>query len=159
MPRVLGVDPGTRRTGIGIVDRDGTRYRCVHHAVVAPEADASLAERLHAIHAALRDALDRYRPDAVAVEDVFYHQNARSALLLGHVRGVALLAACQVGVAVHSYPPARVKKVIATSGRAAKAQVGQMVRAILGLSEAVPVDAADALAVAICHLNAVRWPG
>lgn len=159
MTRVVGVDPGTRRTGVAVVERQGTRLVHLYHDVIAPADGADLAGRLHRIHGALVDVIARWKADAVAVEDVFYAQNARSALLLGHVRGVALLAAAQAGIPVRSYAPARVKKVIATSGRAEKSQVERMVGAILGLREKVAPDAADALAVAICDLHAIDWPG
>jgi crossover junction endodeoxyribonuclease RuvC len=152
--RVLGIDPGTRSVGIGVVDRVGTRLVPVAHVVVAPGRMAGdVPARLKAIHEGIREAIREHRPDAVALEEAFHGKSAQSALRIGEGRGVALLAASTEGVPVHQYSPATVKKAVTGSGNAHKSQVNRMVKVILSITEDVPEDAADALAVAICHLN------
>jgi crossover junction endodeoxyribonuclease RuvC len=153
---VLGIDPGTRRTGFGVVVRRGSRLAHVDNGLVAPKADLPLATRLKAIHEALAEAIARYRPDVVAIENVFVHRNVRAALKLGHARGVAMLCAAQAGLDVHEYSPAEVKMSVVGTGRAEKDQVAQMVRLLLALPEVAQTDASDALAVAICHAQRQR---
>jgi crossover junction endodeoxyribonuclease RuvC len=148
---VLGVDPGSRHTGYGVVDTDGRRPRLVEMGTIAPGPELSLPEKLRHIHAGMAALLERLRPDALAVEDVFHAANTRTALVLGHVRGVVLLAGAQAGLPVHEYPPATVKQQVTGYGRAEKTQVAFMVTRILALPvEAPPGDATDALAVALC---------
>jgi crossover junction endodeoxyribonuclease RuvC len=152
--RIAGIDPGTRSVGIGVVDKEGNRLSLVAWELVAPgRMSGDLPARLRAVHIGLREALARHRPDAVALEEAFYGKSAQSSLRIGEGRGVAILAAALQGLPVHQYPPATVKKAVTGAGAAHKSQVGHMVRVILGLSEEIPEDAADALAVAICHLN------
>ena len=142
---VLGVDPGSLRTGYGAVETDGLRHRLVDKGVLAPPARLPLAERL--------------RPDALAVEDVFHAVNTRTALVLGHVRGVVLLAGAEAGVGVHTFPPATVKQQMSGFGRAEKRQVALMVTRILGLAgDGEAGVAADALAVALCYAHRLRDP-
>jgi crossover junction endodeoxyribonuclease RuvC len=148
---VLGVDPGSLRTGFGAVETDGRRHRLVEVGVLAPGPRLPLAEKLWHIHAGVARLIERLRPDALAVEDVFHAANTRTALVLGHVRGVVLLAGAQAGLPVHEYPPATVKQQVTGSGRAEKSQVAFMVTRLLDLpQEAAPGDATDALAVALC---------
>ena len=148
---VLGVDPGSQRTGYGAVETDGRRHRLVEMGALAPGQRLSLSEKLRHIHDGLEALIARLRPDALAVEDVFHAQNARSAIVLGHVRGVVLLAGARAGLAVHEYPPATVKQQITGFGRAEKTQVAFMVTRLLELDAAAAAgDAADALAVALC---------
>jgi crossover junction endodeoxyribonuclease RuvC len=148
---VLGVDPGSLRTGFGVVETDGRRHRMVEMGALAPGPRLSLAEKLRHIHAGVAGLIDRLRPDALAVEDCFHSANTRTALVLGHVRGVVLLAGAEAGLPVHEYPPATVKQQITGFGRAEKAQVAFMVTRLLALPEdATPGDATDALAVALC---------
>lgn len=152
--RVFGIDPGSARTGYGCVESDGRRHRLVLCGAVAAPARLPFAEKLGAIHRGLGSLLASARPDCVAVENLFHASNVRSALLLGHARGVALLAAVEAGVPVFEYSPAEVKRAVVGYGRAEKVQVQQMIKLLLGLAEPpVPHDAADALAVAICHLH------
>ena len=150
---VLGVDPGTAVTGYGVVDRSGAGgLRLIECGVVRPRAGAPLAVRLQTIFEGITEIIARHRPDAVAVEAVFVHKNARSALILGHARGVILLAAAQAGLAVTEYPPAMIKKAVAGAGAATKAQIQQMVARILRLkTPPAPSDAADGVAVALTH--------
>ena len=154
--RVLGIDPGSRFMGYGVVEERRGRLVHVGHGVIKVDADAPLEQRLKALHGALMAALKQHRPDAVAVEGVFTFRNARSALILGHARGVALLAAAQAGLGVHEYAPARVKRAVGAGGGADKDAVARMVCTFLELGELERSDASDALAVAICHLNQGR---
>ena len=151
--RILGIDPGTRFTGFGVVEQVRGRLVHVAHGVVRADAELPLEKRLHAMHAALARELQRHRPLAVAVEGLFSHRNARSALVLGHARGVALLAAAECGLDVFEYAPARVKKAVGAGGADGKDAVARMVKTLLHLDVEVRADATDALAVAICHLN------
>lgn len=152
--RVLGIDCGTSSTGYGVVETDGSGYRLIHYGAIRTSRSTPFAQRLHKIHSELARLVVRYRPDAVAIEEVFYSLNAKSAIKLGHVRGVAMLAAAAAGVPVSEYSPLAVKSAVVGMGRAEKEQVQQMVKVLLGLRERPePHDAADALAVAICHIN------
>jgi len=156
--RVLGLDPGSRRTGFGAVERLGNRLRCVEHGCVKPPAAAALAARLHFIARGAGAVMDRLEPDAVVVEEAFFRENVRSALVLGHVRGALLVAAAERGIAVFEYSPREIKRAVVGNGGAAKEQVGFMVRRLLGLAAEPGADAADALAGAICHLLRARSP-
>jgi len=154
---ILGVDPGSFRTGYGVIDTDGRRHSLVEKGVVAPPHASDLTLRLRVIHEGVSRIIARLRPDALAVEDVFHAANARSALVLGHVRGVVLLAGAEAGLSVHAFAPATVKAQITGFGRAEKRQVALMVSRILALeSDEEPGDAADALAVALCLAH--RFP-
>jgi crossover junction endodeoxyribonuclease RuvC len=153
--KIFGIDPGSERTGYGCVASDGARHRLVVCGCVTAPARAVFADRLLVIHARLAALLSEHRPDCVAIENIFHARNVRSALKLGHARGVALLAASQAGVPVAEYTPAEIKRAVVGFGRAEKRQVGSMVRLLLGLDDVpAPHDAADALAVAICHMHA-----
>ena len=155
--RVFGIDPGSVRTGFGCVESDGSRHRLVACGAITAPARLPFPERLLAIHTELVAQLARCRPDCVAIEALFHAINARSALQLGHARGVALLAATQAGLTVDEYPPAEVKRAVVGYGRAEKLQVQQMVRLLLGLDDVPgPFDVSDALAVALCHVHALR---
>jgi len=148
---VLGVDPGSLRTGYGVVESDGRRHRLIERGTLAPSPRISLPDKLRHIHDGVSGLIERLRPDALAVEDVFHAVNTRTALVLGHVRGVVLLAGAERGVPVHEYPPATVKQQITGFGRAEKGQVAFMVTRLLELGQdAEPGDATDALAVALC---------
>jgi crossover junction endodeoxyribonuclease RuvC len=151
---VLGIDPGSIRTGLGVVEAEGNRLRCTLMQVVEAGERGPLEERLVRVHEGVAAALRESGARAVAVEGVFVKASVRAALQLGHARGVALLAAAQAGAAVFEYPPALVKRAVTGKGSAEKTQVQFMVRALLHLDPAQKLlpDAADALAVAICHL-------
>lgn len=154
-PRVLGIDPGTRRLGWGIVERRGPKLVGLAAGVLALAATDPLEARLLRIDAALAELIERHRPSALAVEDVFYAKFPRAAIQLAHVRGVVLLAAAREEVLVRSYPPALVKRTVAGRGAADKQQMARIVAATLGLKKAPPSDAADALAIAITHLSTI----
>ena len=157
---VLGIDPGSRHMGWGVVARDGTRMRHVAHgtieAVVGLSQGASFADRLVVIEEQLVEILRLHRPTCASVEGIFYAKDAQAASKLGHARGVALLVCARAGLEIAEYPPARVKRTVAGGGRADKHQVAQMVRVILCLRELPAPDAADALALAVTHLSQVR---
>ncbi len=149
--RVLGIDPGSRLCGWGIVDRDGSKITHVDNGVFVLEPKGALPARLGYLLESLETLLDKYQPDVLGAESVFQHRNARSALVLGQARGVALAAAARRGLAVHEYTPMQVKKALTGSGRAGKEQMQQMIALRMGLKEVPQVDAADAVAVAVCH--------
>ncbi len=152
--KIFGIDPGSDRTGYGCVEAAGSRQRLVISGAIRTPA-GPFPEKLLAIHTALAALIRECRPDCVAIENLFYSTNARSALKLGHARGVAVLAAVEAGLPVVEYTPAEIKRAVVGYGRAEKHQVQQMVKLLLGLPALpTPHDAADALAVAICHLNA-----
>jgi crossover junction endodeoxyribonuclease RuvC len=152
--KIFGIDPGSNRTGYGCVERVGGRHVLVICGSLSGPPRAPFPDKLNAIHDGLKALIERHRPDCVAVEDVFHARNVRSALKLGQARGVALLAAAEAGVPVVSYAPAAVKRAVVGYGRAEKQQVQQMVKLLLGLQEPpAPHDVADALAIALCHLQ------
>jgi len=152
--RVLGIDPAAAGpAGYGVVEMTGTTCRMLRFGALRRSPRASFPERLRAIHALIADLIAEFSPDAVALESVFTALNMKTALKLAEVRGVVTLAAAQAGIAVHSYAPREVKASVAGYGNASKQQIQQMVRATLNLREAPqPSDAADALAVALCHI-------
>ncbi len=153
--RVFGIDPGSARTGYGCVETDGSRHHLIAAGAIASPARAALPQRLQRIHDGLGRLLAQHRPDCVAIENLFHAKNVKSALVLGHARGVAVLAAVEAGVPVVEYTPAEVKLAITGYGRAEKHQIQRMVALLLGLARAPsPHDAADAVALAICHAHA-----
>jgi crossover junction endodeoxyribonuclease RuvC len=152
--KVFGIDPGSQRTGYGCVESDGRRHRLVVCGAIVTAPRLGLPAQLLRIHQQLIALLAEHRPECVAVESIFHAVNVRSALILGHARGVALLAAVEGGYACAEYTPAEIKRAVVGYGRAEKHQVQEMVRLLLGLRTIpTPNDAADALAVAICHLH------
>jgi crossover junction endodeoxyribonuclease RuvC len=152
--RILGIDPGTQVVGYGLVEPQGNRILLIGFGVIRAPMKAPYPERLLRIHDEIVRVIREQKPDAVAIEEAFYGKSASAALRMGEGRGVALVAVAQEARMLHQYTPAEVKKAVVGNGRAHKSQVQQMVRLILGLREAPePEDAADALAVAICHCN------
>ena len=152
--RVLGVDPGSRYLGYGLVEASRSGPRHLAHGVIRAGSAAPLAERLEVLFLELGRIIDVFAPAAMAVEGVFTHKNARSALVLGHARGVVLLLAARARVPVFEYAPARVKRSVGAGGNDSKASVERMVRRLLRLEGSLErADAADALAVACCHAN------
>jgi crossover junction endodeoxyribonuclease RuvC len=152
--KIFGIDPGSERTGYGCLETDGRRHRLVICGSISAPAGTHFPDRLLTIHAGLAALLSEHRPDCVAIENIFHARNARSALKLGHARGVALLAASEAGVPIVEYAPAEIKRAVVGFGRAEKQQVGQMVKLLLGLEvQPSPHDVTDALAVAICHVH------
>jgi crossover junction endodeoxyribonuclease RuvC len=155
---VLGIDPGVANTGYGVVAHHGSGLVALDGGVMETPAHLEHGARLAAIHARAAALMDEYLPDAVAVEDLYFGANARSAFAVGQARGVVVLAAGQRGIPCASYTPQQVKQAVCASGRAAKDQVQRMVQTLLGLDELPrPDHAADALAVAICHANGAPY--
>ncbi len=151
---VLGLDPGTADTGFGMVESAGSRLRALASGVIKTRPATPTEQRLAEIHAAVSDLLDRYQPDALALEELYFGANVRTAFAVGQARGVMLLAAGQRLTPARSYTPQQVKAAVCGHGRAGKDQVANMVARLLGLSAAPESDhAGDALAVAICDLN------
>ncbi len=149
--RILGIDPGSRVCGYGVIDEERGALRYVECGVLTAPEDRAMEERLGEIARGLREVLDELAPGIVAVEDVFTHQNPRSALALAQARGMALAVIGLAGLRVASYPPALVKKTVAGSGRADKGQIARMVQSLIHLRSLPRADATDALAVAITH--------
>ncbi len=152
--RIIGVDPGSNTTGYGVIESDGRRYELIEYAGIRGPKHLSFPERLLAISQKLEEVIERLSPEACAVEDTFYAVNVKSALKLGQARGAVLVAAARAGVEVFEYSPLEIKSALVGYGRAEKQQVQEMVRVLLGLKTAPePLDASDALAIAICHIN------
>ena len=157
--RIIGIDCGTERTGFGVIDTDGRAHRFVDAGVIRTKSVHALEKRLYFIARELRGIIDAYSPGAIAVEEVFHAVNAKSALKLAHVRGVALLLAAEAGLAVNEYSPLEVKVSVVGYGRAEKHQVQMMVLSLLGIGQQFEsFDATDALAVAICHGTRASFP-
>lgn len=154
--RILGIDPGSHVTGYGVVDKSGNYLRHLLHGEIKPRKDSSLSDVLIHIHSQLSAIIDEARPQAVAVENIFYGKNVRSLIRQAQVRGVVIFACADKAVPVFEYTPLEVKKAVVGYGRAEKRQVQVMVKAILKLESLPPADAADALAQAICHANFLK---
>ena len=156
--RILGIDCGSRITGYGLIDTRGSDYSFVECGAIRTRPKEPLALRLHFIHTRLQDVIHEFQPEVAVFEMVFHAANAQSALKLGHVRGVSLIAAVQSSLPVYEYSALQVKSAVTGYGRADKSQVQQMVCSLLALREAPePYDASDALAVAICHAQSHRY--
>jgi len=153
--RVLGIDPGTVRMGIGVVDDTGGRYKLVHYDVLKLSSSENICIRLGKIFKFVKEQINEHKVDVVAIEDVFMSVNARSALKLGQGRGAAIAAAMDAGREVFEYTPREIKKAISSYGAADKTQVAFMIGILLGVKDIKSNDATDALAISICHLNTV----
>ena len=154
--RILGLDPGLRRTGWGVVAVEGARLTHVAHGVITPRDTLAFAQRLLVLFAAIGEVIALHAPDEAAVEETFMNNNPQSALKLGHARACCLLAPAQAGLGVAEYAPILIKKAVVGAGHADKAQVGFMIRRLLPTAGETTADAADALAVAITHAHARR---
>jgi crossover junction endodeoxyribonuclease RuvC len=151
---VVGIDPGTSNTGYGVVEGLGPRLRALEDGVIRTRKGAPLERRLAEIHAHVCDVLDAHAPDAMAIEELYFGANARTAFAVGQARGAILLAAGQRRLPLHSYTPQQVKGAVCGQGRAGKEQVSTMVARLLGMPAPPAADhTSDAMAVAICHLN------
>lgn len=154
----LGIDPGTATTGYGIVkDSPDGRLKKICYGVIRTDSKTPYPLRLKQIHEEITNLIEQYKPEVVAIEQLFFNTNTKTALSVGQARGVAILTAALAGLDIAEYTPIQVKEAVATYGRAEKIQVQQMVKVLLGLDEIPkPDDAADALAIAICHLNSYK---
>jgi crossover junction endodeoxyribonuclease RuvC len=156
---VLGIDPGTAVTGFGVVAFDGRATSLVECGVIRTTARDPLPQRLHDVHEGITELIARHRPDTLSIEDVFYAKNVRTTVVLGHARGVILLAAQQAALTIHEYPPSEIKKAITGRGGASKEQVQFMVTRLLRLKAAPePADAADGVAAALCACLSASLP-
>lgn len=151
--RIIGIDPGLRNTGWGVIEADGTRLSYIADGSVHSDADAPLATRLLQIHTQLAEVLRNFLPDEAAIEETFVNKDARATLKLGQARGAAMLVPALVGISVAEYAPNVVKKSVVGSGHAEKDQVKHMVKLLLPRAEMKTVDSTDALAIAICHAH------
>lgn len=157
--RILGIDPGSRITGYGLIEKRGNRLLHIDNGAIITRSEMALADRLKVIYDGLCRVIETYTPETVAVEQIFLSNNALSALKLGHARGAVLLAGVNHDLPVHEYTALQVKSAVVGYGKAEKIQVQQMVRTLLGLPEIAQQDASDALAVAICHAHSHRTLG
>jgi len=153
MVRIIGIDPGLRRCGWGVIESEGNRLAYVACGTLTPPVDLPLSARLVALHAGLIELIDRFRPDEAAIEETFVSAGARSALQLGQARGVALMTPALKGLVVGEYAANLVKKAVVGAGHAEKSQIQMMVKVLLPAADFKGADAADALAIAICHAH------
>ena len=153
--RILGVDPGSQVTGLGIVEvLDNRELKLCYYGCIKTDRKASLAFRLKQIYTGMTELIEKYKPDHVALEDIFYSDNVKTAIVMGHARGVSLLAPINLGITPAEYSPREVKQAVVGRGNASKEQVHYMVKNMLNISEDIsPDDASDALAVALCHYH------
>ena len=155
---IVGVDPGTQVTGYGIIKVDGNTYQAIDYGCIRPPTGYKLTERYLIIFNALEEIINKYSPDALVVETQYVQKNIQSAIKLGMARGIAIVAAKKQGVAIFEYAPSKAKKAVVGNGRASKSQVQKMVQLLLRLATLpTPEDAADALALAICHAHALQY--
>ena len=154
---VLGVDPGSRTTGYGLVEKKNNIITCVNAGAISSAGKIPFYERIHKIFQSMVEIMEHYRPEEMAIEDIFFAKNVKSSLKLGHARGAALIAAVNCGVKVFEYTPLEIKKSVVGYGRASKEQVSSMIQVILKLNTKYGPDTSDALATAICHINWTRF--
>lgn len=155
---VIGIDPGSQKTGWGVIRGCGSRLELLGCGLIRSPAEGQFSQRLAHIYSRLADVIHRFRPESAAIENVFMSKNPMSALKLGQARGVAVAACAAMGIEISDYSPAEVKQALVGSGRAAKEQVAYMVEQLLGkMAAKQPLDTTDALAAAICHLGTVRF--
>jgi len=153
--RVLGIDPGSRITGYGIIDKEGSRLVHVDNGAIFTDSHRDFPMRLQRIYRGLTEVIEQYRPDAVAVENIFFATNVQSALKLGQARGAAIVAGVNAGLPVFEYTALQVKQAVVGHGRADKQQVQKMLKVLLNLPEIAQEDASDALATAVCHAHSM----
>lgn len=154
---VLGVDPGSRVTGYGLIEKKNRTMVCIHSGAIVASNKMPFHGRIHHIFESIVEIMTRYQPRELAIEDVFFAKNVKSALKIGHARGAVLIGAVQCNVKIFEYTPLEIKQSVVGYGRATKEQVHAMVQTILNLKEQVGYDTSDALAAAICHLNWAKY--
>jgi crossover junction endodeoxyribonuclease RuvC len=154
---VLGVDPGSIATGYGLVEKNNNQMSCIHAGAISSSNKIPFFQRIHKIYQSMVEIMGRYHPEEMAIEDVFFAKNVKSALKIGHARGAVLIAAVESGVRIFEYTPLEIKQSVVGYGRATKEQVRSMVQVILKLDIQPNYDTSDALATAICHLNWTRF--
>ena len=149
---ILGIDPGLATTGYGVVEKKGNSFKLIEYSTIITSSDKNDVDRLSVLYEELLSLIDKFKPEQIAVEELFFNKNVKTAIRVGQARGVILLAGSQQGIEVAEYTPLQVKQAVVGYGRASKKQVQQMVKALLNLKEIPkPDDAADALAISICH--------
>lgn len=155
---ILGVDPGIATVGFGVVELVGNKYRVLDYGAILTPSDQLFPHRLRAVYNQLNDIIKRYEPDDLAIEELFFNKNVKTAIKVGHARGVEILAAVNHDIEVYEYTPLQVKQAVVGYGRAEKRQVQEMVKILLNLDKIPkPDDVADALAVAICHGSSLKF--
>jgi len=154
---VLGVDPGSQVTGYGLVEKKNNHLACIHSGHISCSSKIPFNERIFKVFQDMKEIMDHYRPEEMAIENLFNAKNVQSSLKLGHARGALLVAAVQCGIRIFEYTPLEIKKSVVGYGRASKEQVRSMVKIILRLKNNPGLDTSDALATAICHLNWTRF--
>jgi crossover junction endodeoxyribonuclease RuvC len=154
---VLGVDPGSKITGYGLVEKRDEKMTCIRAGTIGLSGNPPFYERIHNIFRSVMEIMDRYKPQEMAIEDVFFAKNVKTALKIGHARGAVLIAAVHCGVDIYEYTPLEIKKSVVGYGRATKEQVRFMIQSILNLKTQPGLDTSDALGAAICHLNWTRY--
>lgn len=155
--KILGIDPGTAVTGYGVVESVNNSFKLVQYGTIKTSAKEKLPLRLHQIFTGIKDVIQQFKPDAVSIENIFYSENVKTALILGHTRGVLIAASVDEGLEVSEYSPREVKRAVVGNGNASKEQVQYMIKMLLGLKEIPkPNDAADGCAIAICHMNQLK---
>lgn len=154
---VLGVDPGSRVTGYGILEKKGNKISLIHSGDIRSSGKIPFYDRIYTIFQSMVKIMDDYHPQEMAIEDMFYAKNVQSSLKLGHARGAVLIAAVQCGLEIFEYSPLEIKKSVVGYGRASKEQVRSMVQMILKIKTELNLDTSDALATAICHMNWARF--
>lgn len=153
--KILGIDPGYAILGYGVIEKTGNRFRPCDYGAITTDASMPMTERLECLYDSLREIIEREKPDVASIEELFFNTNAKTAILVGQARGVAILACVKGGIEIEEYTPLQIKQALVGYGRAEKNQVQQMVKTILNLREVPkPDDTADALAAAICHGHA-----
>ena len=154
---ILGIDPGFAIVGVGIIEYKGNKFRTIDYFALTTKAHTPIEERLKIIYEGIADAINKYKPDFIAIEELFFNNNAKTAIQVGQARGVILLAGVNANIPIYEYTPLQVKQAVVGYGRAEKNQIQQMVKAILNLSEIPkPDDVADALAIAVCHAHSYK---
>ena len=154
---ILGIDPGFAIVGVGIIEYKGNKFRTIDYFALTTKAHTPIEERLKIIYDGITEAINKYKPDFIAVEELFFNNNAKTAIQVGQARGVILLAGVNANLPIYEYTPLQVKQAVVGYGRADKTQIQQMVKAILNLSEIPkPDDVADALAIAVCHAHSYK---
>lgn len=156
--RILGIDPGLAIVGYGVVDKEGNSYKTIYYDAITTQAHTPIENRIKIIYDEMNLIIEKYKPEVISIEELFFNNNAKTALAVGQARGVVLLSAVEHNIPIYEYTPLQVKQALTGYGRASKMQIQQMMKSMLGLSEIPkPDDVADALAIAICHGNSVRF--
>ncbi|OOP57931.1 MAG: crossover junction endodeoxyribonuclease RuvC [Candidatus Brocadia carolinensis] len=156
--KILGIDPGTQVAGFGVIEKSGSKILTLEYGSVKAEKKQTFAQRLHTIHAKIMDVISKHQPDEIAIEEVFYSKNVKSAIRIGEGRGIIFLCAAMANIPITEYAATVIKKAVVGNGNAQKEQVQAMVKIILSLPEIPePKDASDALAIAICHSHNLRY--